>query len=52
MVSNIMPIKINNFGGIDKFLERGKLPKLTQEKQQIQIAPYVLNKFEEIEFAC
>ena len=36
---------------IDKFLERGKLPKLTQEKQQIQIAPYVLNKFEEIEFA-
>lgn len=46
-----MPIKINNFGGIDKFLERGKLPKLTLEKQQIQIAPYVLNKFEEIEFA-
>jgi len=27
-----MPIKINNFGGIDKFLERGKLPKLTLEK--------------------
>lgn len=51
MVSNVMAIKINKFHGIDKFLERGKLPKLTQEKQQIQIAPYVLNKFKEIEFA-
>lgn len=50
MTHNALQIKINNFDGMDKSLEKGKLPKLTQEKQQIWISPYLLNKFKEIQF--